>query len=174
MANSGPAGSEAAAPTEAGPTRVFLADDAATRSLGAALAAVTQAGDVILLEGPLGAGKTTLARGFIQALPTAPGGRPSAEAVPSPTFTLVQIYERFPAPVWHIDLYRLSDPEDIWELGLEETFMKAVLLIEWPERLGPLEPAGAIRVRLSESGPDGRCAELSGGPERLHAAARSL
>ena len=128
-----------------------LPDAAATEALAAALAAKARIGDVIALWGPLGAGKTTFARGFIRAL----GGD---EEVPSPTFTLVQTYDLSP-PVWHFDLYRIAAPEQVWELGVEEALAEGVSLIEWPERLGALLPDDRLDVRL-EFAAGGRRARL--------------
>lgn len=101
------------------------------RALGAKLAAVAQPGDVMALQGGLGAGKTTLARGLLSALGL-------QEDAPSPSFALVQPYEPplVTLPVAHIDLYRLDDDADIHELGLEDYLMDSLLIIEWPERLG--------------------------------------
>lgn len=127
---------------------VALPDEAATAALAAKIAALAHAGDVIALSGDLGAGKTVFARGFIRSLPGAEGAAGQAEDVPSPTFTLVQIYERAPAPVWHVDLYRLETPEEVYELGLEEAYEEAILLIEWPERMGNLLPREHLEVRL--------------------------
>jgi tRNA threonylcarbamoyladenosine biosynthesis protein TsaE len=140
-----------------------LPDEAATLALARSLTGLLQAGDVVFLIGDLGAGKTTFARGLINALPpvgdTGVGDRGADgvgsgdgagdEEVPSPTFTLVQIYERRPAPVWHVDLYRLERPEDVEELGLEEAAREAITLIEWPERLGQRIPADRLEVQLS-------------------------
>lgn len=106
-----------------------LPDAEATAQLGARLARLIQPGDVVLLYGPLGAGKSTLARGLIRGL---------AEAdidVPSPTFTLVQTYDTDPA-IAHFDLYRLESPREVLELGLDEALDNGAVLIEWPERLG--------------------------------------
>jgi len=155
-----------------------LPDLAATERLGRALAAILRPGDVVALHGDLGAGKTALARAVIRALPSPSGGAEGAaeEEVPSPTFTLVQTYERDPAPVWHFDLYRIEDPEETHELGLSEALDGGITLIEWPERLGGLLPAGALSLTLSyaKAGPDGdaegREARLEGGgdwPQRL-------
>lgn len=119
-----------------------LPDEAATAAFGASLAPVIRAGDVILLQGPLGAGKTALARGLIRAYSGA------AEA-PSPTFTLVEIYDGDPAPLWHFDLYRLEQPADVWELGLEEALDSGVSVIEWPDRAGGLLPTEGLRLTLS-------------------------
>jgi tRNA threonylcarbamoyladenosine biosynthesis protein TsaE len=117
---------------------------AATEALAAALAARAQARDVIALSGDLGAGKTTFARAFIRARP---GGAAVTE-VPSPTFTLVQVYDLAP-PLWHFDLYRLAQADDVWELGLEEALTDAISLIEWPERMGGLLPMARLDVALS-------------------------
>lgn len=133
---------------------VELADVAATRALGARLAAAACVGDVIALWGDLGSGKTTLARGFLRALG-------HAEEVPSPTFTLVQVYELPRLTVWHFDLYRLARPAEAWELGLEEALADGVSLIEWPERLGALLPADRLDVALSIAEGDTRRAELT-------------
>lgn len=121
----------------------MLASAAETARVAAALAAVLRPGDIIALEGELGAGKSTLARALLQAL----GWQGE---VPSPTFTLVQPYEDLPVPVWHIDLYRLDDPAEADALGLFET--DAALLIEWPQRLGARLPADALVLRLEGSG----------------------
>jgi tRNA threonylcarbamoyladenosine biosynthesis protein TsaE len=115
-----------------------------TEALAVALATRAAPHDVIALSGGLGAGKTTFARGFIRARP---GGEAVAE-VPSPTFTLVQVYELPGVPVWHFDLYRLVRPEDAWELGIEEAFAEAISLIEWPDRLGALLPESRLDVEL--------------------------
>jgi tRNA threonylcarbamoyladenosine biosynthesis protein TsaE len=125
--------------------RLALPDEAATAALARALAALARVGDVIALGGELGAGKTSLV----------------IEEVPSPTFTLVQIYEREPAPVWHFDLFRLEHPQEVHELGLEEALSGGITLIEWPERLGPLLPPERLEVRLHfAEDPGARRAEL--------------
>lgn len=118
-----------------GDALLTLPDERATRAFARRLAALARPGDLIALEGDLGAGKTVLARAFINALPGSDGA-PIEEEVPSPTFTLVQIYERLPAPVWHFDLYRLTSPEDVYELGIEEALAEGISLVEWPQRLG--------------------------------------
>ena len=124
-----------------------------TEALGAAVARRLRSGEAVLLWGPLGAGKTTLARGLIRALTT-----PDQEA-PSPTFTLVQTYDGPDFAIAHLDLYRLSGPEETQELGLEEALDDGAAVIEWPERLeGRLPPHRLdIRLRMLE---DGRAAEL--------------
>jgi len=126
---------------------VPLPDLAATGRLGAALARALRPGDVVALAGALGAGKTTLARAIIAAL----GG---GEEVPSPTFTLAQSYELPGGLLWHFDLYRLAQPRDAWELGIEDAFAEAISLIEWPERLGALLPADRLEIALEFAGPD--------------------
>ncbi|MGH6909810.1 MAG: tRNA (adenosine(37)-N6)-threonylcarbamoyltransferase complex ATPase subunit type 1 TsaE [Phenylobacterium sp.] len=108
---------------------MILADEAATVRLGEAVARVLQRGDVVCLSGPLGAGKSTLARALIRALTT------PDEDVPSPTFTLVQFYEGPRLKVAHFDLYRLTDPDEAYEIGLDEALDEGAALIEWPERL---------------------------------------
>lgn len=128
------------------PLTLDLSDEAATAALGARLARLLRPGDVVGLSGPLGAGKSVLARGAIRALLG-----PDTEA-PSPTFALVQIYEAPELALWHFDLYRLERPEEAWELGLEDAFADAASLIEWPERLGPLAPADMLHVTLEPAG----------------------
>jgi tRNA threonylcarbamoyladenosine biosynthesis protein TsaE len=130
-----------------------LTDEAATAALGARLARASRPGDVIALEGNLGAGKTTLARGLIRALAGA------ETDVPSPTFTLVQTYETPGLAVWHFDLYRLESAVEARELGLDEA-MDGLTLLEWPDRLDQLLPAARLEVRLSFEG-EGRIARLA-------------
>lgn len=103
-----------------------LKDEAATLALGGKLARALRAGDVVTLSGPLSAGKTTLVRGLLNAL-----GHKGE--VPSPSFAIVQPYESLKPPVWHVDLYRIDDPSDLIELGLEDIREEGVLIIEWPE-----------------------------------------
>ena len=147
----------AESPQAVATVRLDLADEAATRSLAARLAAVARRGDIFALSGGLGAGKTVFARAFVRAL-----GR-ADEDVPSPTFTLVQTYDVPAGTVWHVDLYRLSSPEEAWELGIEEAFAEGIALIEWPERLGYLLPADRLDILLeSAAGPDARRVTLTG------------
>lgn len=126
----------------------FVADEAETAALGRALAGLLTAGDTVLLEGGVGAGKSHLARALIRARQ-----RDFDAEVPSPTFTLVQTYaDAFTGTeIWHADLYRLSDPDELAELGLDEAMEHAICLIEWPERLDP-PPARALRIVIEPSG----------------------
>lgn len=141
----------------------FLDDAAATEALGRWLAGQLAAGDVLLLDGAIGAGKTHLARALIQHRLAAAGRH---EDVPSPTFTLVQVYDTGTEEIWHADLYRLSSPAELVELGLEEAFDTALCLIEWPDRLGGLTPPQALTLRLRPEG-EGRRARLGGPAARL-------
>jgi tRNA threonylcarbamoyladenosine biosynthesis protein TsaE len=131
-----------------------LPDESATTRLGQALANTLRPGDAVCLWGPLGAGKSTLARGLVRAL-TSPD-----EDVPSPTFTLAQVYEGREFQVTHFDLYRIEDPDETFEIGLEEAIDAGAAIIEWPERLERHLPHHRLDIRLSVSG-DGRRAEVA-------------
>ena len=133
-----------------------LPDEAATDRLGAVLATRLRPRDVVALVGGLGAGKTTLARAILRAA----SGEP-ALVVPSPTFTLAEIYDTPKGTFWHFDLYRLEAPEQVFELGWEEARADGVALIEWAERLGSLLPQERLTVTLSIEG-EGRRATLEG------------
>lgn len=126
-----------------------LADVAATEAAGAALAPLLRPGDVVALEGDLGAGKTSFARGVLAALGL-------AEEAPSPSFAIVQAYAppEVRLPVWHVDLYRLDSPDEAAELGLDEVLEDGALLIEWPDRLGERLWGDALRLTLATT-PDG-------------------
>ena len=146
---------------------ITLGSEAATLAFATALAPMLRAGDTLLLEGPVGAGKSFFARSVIQARLAALG---RSEDVPSPTFTLVQIYDLDNVELWHCDLYRLTDPAEAYELGLDEAFDQAICLVEWPGRLGGLQPEGALRLFLcadagEDGNPDRRIATLSGSAE---------
>ncbi len=146
---------EAPAEIDTARMQVALDDLAATARLARALARQLAPGDVVGLSGALGAGKTTLARDVIRAL----GG---AEEVPSPTFTLVQVYELADLTVWHFDLYRVGAPEEAYELGIEDAFADGASLIEWPERMAPLLPTDRLDIALSITGETSRRARLTG------------
>ena len=136
---------------------VDLPDEAATASFAARIAALAEVGDVIALKGDLGAGKTSFARAFIRA-------RGGEEEVPSPTFTLAQVYELGSAAIWHFDLYRLKSPEEAWELGIEDAFSEGISLIEWPEQLGSLLPRRRLEINfLFGDRPDARRAVIAAG-----------
>lgn len=128
-----------------------LADPAATEALAAAYAARLVPGDVIALTGDLGAGKTVFARSLIRSLGRAAGI--DIDHVPSPTFTLVQLYELATFTLYHFDLYRLEAPEEAWEIGIEDAFADGVSVIEWAERIEHLLPQHHIRIDLA-FGPD--------------------
>ncbi len=132
-----------------------LPDVAATRALGARIAAGLSAGDLVALEGDLGAGKTTLARAILRSL----GVR---EDVPSPTFTLVQLYETPGLTVRHYDLYRIENANEIAELGIDEAVEDGAALVEWPERAGGRLPGALLHVGLQATEADSRTASLSG------------
>lgn len=125
---------------------MILKDEAATLALGGALARLVQPGDVIALSGDLGTGKTTLARGLLAALGL-------EEEAPSPSFAIVQPYAppEVQIPVAHVDLYRLDDPDDALELGLDDMLEDSVLLIEWPERLGAALWSDALRLAFERT-----------------------
>ena len=119
---------------------MILADEEATAELGASLAGRLQAGDIITLSGPLGVGKTALVRGLLAAL-----GHDGE--VPSPSFAIVQPYDELELPVWHVDLFRLEDPSELEELGLESA-ADGALLIEWPEKGGDAAWPDALALTL--------------------------
>lgn len=147
--------------TESFPKTVTLGGVTATAAFAQRCAAVARLGDVFLLSGTLGAGKTTFARAFINAI-AARNGAP-AEEVPSPTFILVQIYEFARDTVYHFDLYRIDDVEDVAELGLDDAFADGISLIEWPERLGSRVPSDRVDLAFGfGDGPDDRTCEVQG------------
>lgn len=141
-------------------TQVLLPDEVATSALAGRLAAIAKARDVLALWGGLGVGKTAFARSFVRARSS-----PFVE-VPSPTFTLVQIYPgapAFAAPVYHFDLFRICAAEEALELGLDDAFAEGVSLIEWPDRLGALLPAGRLDITLEWGpGPESRQVSFTG------------
>ena len=126
---------------------MFLADAIATEAVGRALARLVKPGDAIALSGPLGSGKTTLARGLLAGLGLA------GEA-PSPSFAIVQPYgpPELHLPLWHVDLYRIEDPAEAAELGFDELRDEVVLIVEWPERLGREHWSDALWLELVAEG----------------------
>lgn len=118
------------------------------------MATILRAGDTLLLSGEIGAGKSAFSRAVIRFLAGA------EIEVPSPTFTLVQTYDLHPAEVWHCDLYRLTHPDEAYELGLDEAFETAICLIEWPDRLGDTKPDNALNLHF-EALQDGHAVSFS-------------
>jgi tRNA threonylcarbamoyl adenosine modification protein YjeE len=138
--------------SQAASKRLRLPDAAATAALARRVAGLAKPGDVIALKGELGSGKTFFARAFI-----------GEDDVPSPTFTLVQIYDRPEGRIWHFDLYRLEAPDQAIELGIEEAFADGICLIEWPERLGRLIPHDRLEIALGfATEPEAREATITG------------
>jgi tRNA threonylcarbamoyladenosine biosynthesis protein TsaE len=129
---------------------IRLADAEATEACGAALAPMLRAGDVVALFGPLGAGKTTFTRGLLRGL-----GHDGDVA--SPTFPIVQAYAPPDTriPLWHVDLYRIEDPAELEEIGLDEAHSEAAMVIEWAERLPALWPE-TLRLTLAVEPGGGR------------------
>jgi len=124
-----------------------------TAAFATALAPLLGPGDTVLLSGPIGAGKSHFARSLIRARLAALG---IDEDIPSPTFTLVQTYLAGDVEIWHADLYRLSGPAEVDELGLWDAFDAAICLVEWPDRLGPYAPENALTLHLTPTGERGR------------------
>ncbi len=142
-------------------TLLALPDLAATEALAAAIAACVRRGDAILLEGPLGAGKTAFARAFLRTAT----GDPTLE-VPSPSFTLVQSYDTPLGPVHHFDLWRIDGPGALSELGWDDA-RADIVLVEWPDRLGPWHPGDALTIAFEPASGDARRAAVSGWPDRI-------
>ena len=120
---------------------IILENLSATISFANRLAEIVGPGDIIGLSGDLGAGKTAFARAFIR-------GENQALEVPSPTFTLVQTYNKEALTIWHFDFYRLERPDEIFELGIEDAFEEGVSLIEWPEKMGGYAPSEWLKLEL--------------------------
>lgn len=137
-----------------------LPDEDATAALARRVADTLRPGDVLCLRGDLGAGKTAFARAAIRHLSGA------EVEVPSPTFTLVQTYDTAAGPLWHFDLYRLSGPDEVMELGWDEALAEGIALVEWPDRLGSLLPADRLEITLgtaeTAAGAEARTADLRG------------
>lgn len=149
------------------PHPIHLPDLAATEALAGRIAVLLRAGDAVLLEGPLGAGKSALARALLRTLLADP-----ALEVPSPSYTLVQRYDTPAGTVHHYDLWRLDGPAGVAELGWEDA-LDGIVLVEWPDRLGALRPADALTVALAPAGDDARTAVLHGWHDRRSALGRS-
>ncbi len=128
------------------PLTLHIKDEAAMEALGRAIGPQLGAGDFVALEGDLGAGKTVLARAIIRA-----ACNDLKLDVPSPTFTLVQVYENANGPLHHFDLYRLENPDDIFDIGWDEA-REGVTLAEWPDRAGPYLPRKTITIRIAHDG----------------------
>ncbi len=136
--------------------RLTLPDLSATEALGSRLAATLRPGDAVLLDGPLGAGKSALARALIRTA----AGSPALD-VPSPSYTLVQAYDTPHGPLHHFDLWRLDGPGGVIELGWDEARL-GIVVVEWAERLGYLRPERAVAITLSPAGADARTAIIEG------------
>lgn len=133
--------------------RVPCANIKETQTLAEKFAEIAKKGDVFLLFGTLGVGKSVFARAFVKALS-------NATEVPSPTFTLVQTYVAPDFEIYHFDLYRLKSEEEIWELNMEEALFGAVSLIEWPEKMGPYMPKNAFKILIKNVSQDERLFEI--------------
>lgn len=148
-------------------TLSLKSEDEMTR-FGRRVAGHLKRGDTVLLSGPIGAGKTHLARSIIRALTGL------KEEIPSPTYTLVQTYESAEMSIWHVDLYRLADSSELIELGLDEAIGDAVVLIEWPDRMPEeLRPADALEISITPVG-DARKLKLDASAKRWAAALEDL
>ncbi|THH34627.1 tRNA (adenosine(37)-N6)-threonylcarbamoyltransferase complex ATPase subunit type 1 TsaE [Aliishimia ponticola] len=140
---------------------IVLSTPDATANLAQQIGSRLHVGDTLLLTGDIGAGKTHFARALIQSLQDHP------EDVPSPTFTLVQTYDTRKGEVWHADLYRLSGPDEIIELGLLDAFDTAICLVEWPDRLGDDAPPSALHLNFTQMDvPDTRRIKASGARDK--------
>jgi tRNA threonylcarbamoyladenosine biosynthesis protein TsaE len=142
------------------PVALTLPDQVATETLAARLASNVRPGDTILLDGPLGAGKTTFTRAFLRALTSDP-----TLDVPSPTFTLVQTYDTPKGQVFHYDLWRIDGPDALAELDWD-TALDAIALVEWPDRLQDQRPQDALTITFTLTDGDSRLATITGWPER--------
>lgn len=126
-----------------------LATENHTKLLAESLAKIAKKGDIFLLKGDLGSGKTTLSRFFIQFFL-------GEEEVPSPTFTILQTYSTRDFAISHLDLYRIKDPNEILELGIEDIFYGGISLIEWPEKLGHYKPKNFLSLSFEQQGDERR------------------
>ncbi len=138
-------------------TTIPIADEKAMEALAQKIAAISGVGDLIALSGNLGVGKTVFARAFVRSRTT------PDEEVPSPTFTLVQPYDCEPVPIYHFDLYRLNNPDEILELGFEDALADGSVLVEWPDKLGPYMPMDRLEIEISQgSNINARSVRLTG------------
>ena len=138
-------------------TQIIAKTEADTALFAQNIAAQACKGDIFCLHGDLGAGKTSFSRAFIQSLTG------QSTEVPSPTFTLVQTYEVASFSIWHFDLYRLEDPEEMYELGWEEALQDNVLLVEWPEKAGSLMPESAHHIFITINSDETRTIKIEKG-----------
>ena len=141
--------------------RISVPDLAALAALAAAIAAEARCGDLIALVGALGTGKTAFARKFLDARASLNGVSPPAE-VPSPTFTLAQVYEVGADDVWHFDFYRISGPQECGELGFDDALSQGIVLVEWPDRLGFLLPADRLDLEMTIAEGETRLVTITG------------
>ena len=139
---------------------IITASETETMTIGRKMALAAEKGDCIALFGTLGMGKSVLARAFVQELT-------AAREVPSPTFTLVQMYDAPDFTIYHFDLYRLKSADEIFELGMEEALYEGVSLIEWPEKMGGYLPRQALRITITPK-ENSRLIEFSGSEELIN------
>lgn len=138
---------------------LYLTDEKATHSLAKTLANQAILGDVYLLEGDLGSGKTSFARSFIRSFGC------DKEEVPSPTFTVLQQYPLKEYMIWHYDLYRLKDPSELEELGIDDAFREGISLIEWPDRLGTWHPQSYFLLKFEIKSESERTIYIKSSPD---------
>lgn len=136
----------------------YIGSEAEMAKFAGQIATIAKMGDVLLLDGELGVGKSFFSRSFINHLAQVQLGKKIE--VPSPTFTLVQIYDQFKTPIWHFDLYRLSTPDEAYELGLDDAIKTAICLIEWPSRLHGDVPISSLNILFKHDGEQSRNLEL--------------
>jgi tRNA threonylcarbamoyladenosine biosynthesis protein TsaE len=144
--------------------QLTLPTEEATTHIASRISEMLTIGDTLLISGPIGAGKTHFCRSLIQSRLRSEG---RMEEVPSPTFTLVQIYDLNNVEIWHADLYRVMNPDDVMELGLGDAFETAICLVEWPDRLGTEQPRNAMSLEIAAgNGENSRVATFSASSPR--------